>query len=284
MNIHALANHCVSSRSLEVLFDPQVQQAFNNNSYGLSFGNFFHLMDAHLRINYTDKDVLEIGGASPPTFVLDVLKVKSWTSVQKSYLDPEYQRGNQSVSQTSPNYHVYEHAFGLQYFVNSNVFNSNSFTAAFSLACFEHVDDLAGLLDACNSCLHQGSLLYSYFTPIWSGPNSHLAPPHDSLNYPYYHLCFDYSSMYLYLLQHGLSHKDAAHQSFLHYKSDNLNRLTCIDYSRIFENCQMKLLELFPINSHHISNIDPRIKSRIIERYPSLSDLCDGFRVLLKSS
>ena len=49
-----------------------------------------------------------------------------------------------------------------------SVVDSSSIDHIFSVACFEHVHDLALALEACFKCSKNGGSLYAYFAPIYS--------------------------------------------------------------------------------------------------------------------
>ena len=285
MRLESLVERTREHRSLAVIRQSEIIKWFDDERpLGLGYGHFYHLLDFDLECGIEGKDICEVGGACSPEFVLNVMGAKSWTSIQKTYADKEYERGNQRVigEDVGRRYKVMQHVNGLEGIFDSGDLRKGTFDGFFSLACFEHVEDLASLLEIMYELAKPVSTVYSFFTPIWASRSSHLEPPLPELRYDFYHLCFNYGTMYALLVSRGIEKRVAARESYLHYKSDALNRLTVEEYRAIFDMCSFSKRTCQLVNEAAIEELDEGLKQRIKKYYPHIRAVCDGFRVVLE--
>lgn len=276
-----------TSKNLSLLFNKDIIDSIDAiGACGevVSFGHFYHLLDFDIFSTISGEDVLEIGGALSPDLVFNLMSAKSWTSIQKLYLSADLNRGNNdnSLPHTDVDlcYRTISHPNGLAGAYNESLIKDCAFGRIFSLACFEHVFNLYECLEIAWKCLKPGGVLYSYFTPIWSSEFSHLPVPHKNLDEPYYHLFYDYTSMYYRLLSLGLDGNAASAAAYEHYKGESLNRYTFEDYECIFKASPFKKKFIQPINYKKLSSLDLAVQDRIKSNYPRIKSLATGFRLI----
>ena len=113
-------------------------------------------------VGFSGKDVLEVGGCSTPQLV-ETFSPKSWTAVD---INPKRFDGKDHISK---NVEFTSHEMS----ATALKFEGNSFDRAFSVNCFEHIDDMEKALSEIHRVLRPGGLLFTIFGPIWSAPVGH---------------------------------------------------------------------------------------------------------------
>lgn len=149
--------------------------------YDLSY-QYQELIKYHARCNLKGKSLLEIGGSLPNDLLFDSLQVDSYINIES----PDYIEAESGYSYSKSHG---EHKKRKTFFCNAedidSVVDSSSIDHIFSVACFEHVHDLALALEACFKCSNNGGSLYAYFAPIYSriDEGDHgVIPVHHKLN------------------------------------------------------------------------------------------------------
>jgi ubiquinone/menaquinone biosynthesis C-methylase UbiE len=114
-------------------------------------------------IRLRGRRVLEIGGATPPRLI-EGAGVLSWTSI-----DISPRRYELSVKdETTPSWHRF-----VVMDAASLAFESASVDVVYSVNCFEHIADLRTALKEIHRVLTPTGVLFTIFSPIWSGPVGH---------------------------------------------------------------------------------------------------------------
>ena len=171
-----------------------VQKVNQIKPFGLDFSDIYHSSILASRgISLSNANVLELGGALPPNYVFDFLKVKSWFSIEyHQYEDNQITRDTSLSLNSFSNYHYT--SLGWEGFVSNNSDLHGNFDYVYSVSAFEHIYDLRNCLLSIIPFLKNGGCIYSYFTPIWSAHNgSHgFSPPQLASMGPHSHLLFDY--------------------------------------------------------------------------------------------
>ena len=254
--------------------------------FGLDFSDIYHSSILVSRgISFPDSNVLELGGALPPKYVFDFLKVKSWFSIEyHQYDDNQISR---DTSQSLKSYPTYQYtSLGWEGFVSNNSDLHGTFDYVYSVSAFEHIYDLRNCLLSIIPFLKKGGCIYSYFTPIWSAHNgSHgFSPPQLASMGPHSHLLFDYNE-----LSRILSSKfnvplaeslDLSHEL---YRSNQLNRYTYEDFMLIFNSLNGYFSKILcqPIGLSRFSDLYPdSFVDRIHKYYPTMSNSASGFEVI----
>jgi SAM-dependent methyltransferase len=107
--------------------------------------------------------VLEVGGAVPPAMIAPT-GVDVWTSVD---ISPNRFRESLGAEELPAWYET--HLLS----VTSLPFPDESYDVVYSTNCFEHVDDIAAAFGEVYRVLKPGGILFTIFSPIWSGPVGH---------------------------------------------------------------------------------------------------------------
>ncbi len=119
-------------------------------------------------------------------------------------------------------------------------FPAASFDVVYSLASFEHINDLPRALSEMHRVLRPGGLLVSVWSPIWSGFNGHhygttvSHQSHTDIELPWAHLILSPQRLPDYLVAGENFSQEEAHQAAERiHQSAWLNRLTFTQYERI---------------------------------------------------
>lgn len=138
-----------------------------------------YLRFADRTIGLEGKDVLEVGGCSPPD-LLQALAPRSWTCANLS--TAAVAEFNASLSRRpTPNY-------AAQVLDITKLEATNAFDIAYSINSFEHIHDVARALERIRQALRQGGYLFTIFGPIWSSDvGHHLSIPTDDGGGLYYY-------------------------------------------------------------------------------------------------
>jgi len=277
-----------SRNQLDLLYNEDTRKRIDSlecQGGSFSFGHLYHLLDFDLTSKLSGEDVLEIGGAISHSLVLKAFSVNSWTAVQKIYFSDDLNSGNNDViipNNSQTGYNLINHLNGLQGAYEEGLVKDANFSRIFSIACFEHIHNLSEALEIAHRCLRPGGVMYSYFTPIWSSESSHLPPPHKCLNEPYYHLFYNYTTMYYKLVSLGLETTYASAAAYEHYKGESLNRYSYEEYCCIFASCPFKRKSIQPINHRKVSSLPANIQQRIHSINPLIKELATGFRLVFE--
>ena len=254
---------------------------------GLSFSDLFHSLDADRRIGLTGENVLEIGGALPCSYALEFLNVTEWTSIEYGdYVPPSRNSGlgNQGprtiIVGEHPKYHYYScKAHEFEPISNDAI----QYTRVYSVAAFEHIGNLLVTLEhIARYCTHN-SLLYAYFTPIWSDPlGHHLGQEILDMLGPWGHLLNSPQQMRQWLLAQGRHHREVDSIIYNVYKDPHISRNMPSDYELIFKNSSWKPIEIEPINKIQLNQLPNYISKGIAAHFPLETYLCSGYRLVSK--
>jgi hypothetical protein len=263
---------------------------------GISFSDFHHSIDADLSISLRDKHVLEVGGALSPEWVFDILGVKSWQAVEhhlyedqvgKTYADlVDYKANNGEPCADFINYSYYN--LGISDFSKGALASGNKYDCAYSVACFEHLSNLAEALADVYVLLESGALFYSYYSPIWSAPQELHCPLPDAMIVPdYFHLTHTSEEARAYLLNSygdSIPLDDIENYLDMLYALPHINRLMPSDYLKAFEESDFVIRDFQFILPRSLSELDFNTSSRIIRNYPGTTVLASGIRLILQKN
>jgi hypothetical protein len=248
---------------------------------GLGYGHIYHSIRASSLIGgFNGLRVLEMGGALPDAYVFNTLKAKRWVAVEyHEYI------GNQHINNTNANY-SYDNTGWEGFYKKWKATDGQNFEIVYSVAAFEHIQNLNGCLKSIHEMMCDGGILYSYFTPIWSAPNGahgfHPKEIEELGNHS--HLLFDFCSIQDHLVNcHGLERQSACTAAHELYKNNQINRYSFEEYIKIFEASPFKEKRVTPIGLTSFSSLYSGDKLRRINvLYPQMSMSCAGFEVLMR--
>ena len=250
--------------------------------YGLGFGSLYHSIHCNNKmVSFYGKNVLEMGGALPSEYVFEILQPKNWTAVEyQGYDDNQFQS---SFLQKNLDYSYYDRGWKSFYESWKNN-DQEKFDIVYSIAAFEHIQNLGECIDAIYDMLNVGGKLYTSFMPIWSAPNgSHgFFPKLIGSGKSHEHLLYDFVSLQDLLINtHKISPNLAYKYAHDVYKSDQINRYTYEEYIHIFKHSRFKSKIIYPANLKTIQELyDPGKCLKISARYPGMINSCDGFVLL----
>jgi ubiquinone/menaquinone biosynthesis C-methylase UbiE len=228
--------------------------------------DYYAIMQA--AVDLRGKHVLELGGAVPPDLIARA-EVGTWTSI-----DVSPNRFSESLGKrTLPDWYRTH----LMSAARMN-FADASFDITYSTNCFEHIDDIPAAFAHIHRILKPGGLLFTIFSPIWTGPVGHHTWVWDG-NRPltfqqeifpdWYHLAQDETGLRPFLERR---YRPELVESILGYvyRSHDINRLADADYER-----EIAKYDYVPIISYRIrSRRQPPVDLLPIlrERYPQVMD------------
>jgi SAM-dependent methyltransferase len=228
------------------VISPEALKAYKDK-FNLS-GQLDMLLGIHGSSPLTGKVVLEIGGSNiPKPFVLDVLKVKKWVSVDKVYAQNralwplQYQDAEVIPIARDLQFDALSDYAIVNGFIEYMPLSfAGRFDAIVSIDAFEHVLKFATMLDRAYDALKPGGQLTAMFSPIWSSHiGHHLWGVTDQSGRTFYiesspippwgHLLMRPHEMYKYLLDH--TDPVAADEIVYHvYHGEYLSRLFMEEY------------------------------------------------------
>ena len=248
-------------------------------TYNLSY-QIDYLCAAEAILNMTGKAILEVGGHLPRNLVIDEFKCRSWTAVDYFFIDT----GESSARDNPPMVEVdavtsFEQME--QYHIISGKIEDlpkclhNKFDCIFTIAAFEHIDNLGNALHKMHQVLKPGGILFTMFSPIWSAIDGHHLPPvidaagnkfefsHSPIP-PWGHLLMSPSEMFQFLL--SKTDRKAAGEIVRYVYHDNcINRLFTEDYMRYFQDSEFIMEKVD--GTFHTQVPDDVIKE-LKKRYP----------------
>lgn len=155
--------------------------------YGLSY-HVPYALEAESQIGLRGKSVIEIGGSLPEGFVREALGVRQWLAIEEMAYWHEISAsgGTQGTPPRDAAVPRLADAGPGDVAAVHRVFAGRveelpdalrgRFDVAFSIAAFEHVDQLALTLDGIHAALRPGGRLFTMFSPIWSAHDGHHLP------------------------------------------------------------------------------------------------------------
>jgi len=243
--------------------------------------DYFTLFSSALDLD--GKDVLEIGGAIPPSKVLS-LKVKSWTSIdinERRLEDAEHSNSQDTRYKT------------LLMSAENMGFEDQKFDVIFSGNCFEHIFDVPSALAEMYRVLRNDGILFTKFSPIWSGPIGHHTWVWDEDNvvafwqpggvFPdWYHLSHSEEELSEFLEEKYNPKLKADILKYV-YRSNDINRWIDTQYINEISNYNYNPIINHTIKSrHHPSN---QVLETIRHKYPEVTDFRTlGFYWILSKS
>ena len=226
-----------------------------------------------------------MGGALPPQYLFEWMKCSHWTSVEySSYVGNQvYETG---VNVCSTGFRDYRYTdVGWKSFEQEWQFHSSpKFDLIYSVAAFEHIDDLGSCLDACHKMLAEGGILYSNFSPIWSAPNGshgfHPAELNDLGDHS--HLMFDFVSLQEFLLSKGCDILYSRNCAERLYRFPQINRYTYEQFVSLFDSAPFREKRINPIDLQIFGDLYKSEKLSAITRFnPMMTHSCAGFEVMM---
>ena len=264
---------------------------FNISECQAKFNLSYHILFAYWcqqLVGFEGKDVLEVGGSLPKEFVLDYLKVKSWSAIES----PDYEVSLKEVGSSSQGSNLYNvDDYALLKFSNKNLLNYNFFAAniedlptdyhqkydlIFSIAAFEHIHKFPIALEKMFLALKPKGQLFAVFSPIWSAHDGHHLPPiiesqqgrtfdfHDSPIPPWGHLLMKPPELCHYLYQFT-NKKTADLITYYVYNSNHINRFFTEDYIEFINQSPFKIERIDLIG---LVNVQKETQKKLEKLYP----------------
>ena len=273
----------------------------NEKPLGCKFADIYHSLYFNHKFNniFKGASVLELGGALPASFSRKYLKVNNWTSIEKSGWNYDHKNSNDGSQHINNAKHIsfdfFEHFSPpdpLKDWVQKTtekMIEPLAFNLVYSIAAFEHIDNLEETLDIAYSCLQPGGALVAFFSEIWSSPGGHLGttiPGKIKQMYGHHaHLSLNINTMADALTKMcNYSQKDAIKTANYIFKEEGINRLLMEDYLEIFRDSRFKIKNIIPENSIDFNQYypnNPGIVKLITDNHPKARSSCHGFTILL---
>lgn len=236
------------------------QKVFNL-SYHLNY-----LEVCRQRIPLQGLDVLEVGGACPPSLVIDQLGCNSWTGVEAPSYDEELGKANQFHRNAGDRDQQQRHQGRYRHlYLNIEEISQDhygQYDLIFSIACFEHIARLPLALEVMHRCLRPGGKLFTMHSPIWSAFDGHHLPvgiperfdrndpDRKQIFAPWGHLLQTRQQTYQ-DISNRFDREFAEEIIYYTYNSNHINRYFSEDYLCIFKASSFDVIEhqiTFPFN------------------------------------
>lgn len=224
--------------------------------FGLSY-HVSYASTAEALVGLKGKDVLEVGGSLPASFVLDGLEARRWISIEEmEYWQESTATGHQ---QGTPPTQVFASrlvgvegvgALGRHAVLDGRIEQlpdslHGAFDTIFSIAAFEHIDRMPLALEAMFKALRPGGAVFTMHSPIWSAHDGHHLPTvvdrqgrrfdfSSPIIPPWGHLTMRPPELYRHLLNHT-DPATAGEIVYYVYQSPHINRLFTEDYAAFFK-------------------------------------------------
>ena len=259
--------------------------------YGLSYGDLYHIVDAFYSIGLRGQNVLEFGGKLDREFIETHIKPSCWHSITLDLYESDYRhnenqliRDQINIEAANTNY-AYTN-LGLQFLsIAQHIFGDNKpYSRIFSVAAFEHLRQPLNCMQNLYELCKENTLMYSFFTPVWSAPNGHHWSYCPVTLPPYIHLAMRPWELKQYLISEGnLSEVDAERHCHFIYSSTRINRLTPGEWKQVFSSMSFNIVECHPISPMCVDNlnVDTISKKKIFYSIQS-RDICSGYRLIAK--
>jgi SAM-dependent methyltransferase len=196
----------------------------------------FRFYTCHRKFDLVGKDVIEVGGLLPRSFVKAV-DVASWKSIDLKVAE-DFDDGFYGLVQGD---------------AAAMPFPDRSADLVFSSSSFEHIEDLPAALAEMWRVLRPGGIVYSDWGPIWSSHEGHhIRGPAQKILHsagvwplePWFHLARTRSEIREFLNEHldpiGVTKVERAI-----FRRPQLNRLFFEDYVHILHSSPLKVQSLF---------------------------------------
>ena len=238
---------------------------FNHNKLPVTSGDKYQSFAdeiIHLCGSIENKKILEIGSDWNGEFLQ---KMKKEYFVSEAY----------GINIKSPDKKISDGVFHLKKDAGDTGFEANTFDFIYSLAAFEHINNLSDVLEESYRILKNGGILYTVFGPIWSSAwGHHLWLTVDDKVYTYKntflpsfcHLLSNQDELIEYLVSnHTIPEKHCQKIAEFVFNSNDQNRLFYDDYMKIYSESKFKTLlflghKNFPLpegycNENYIQNL-----------------------------
>ena len=240
----------------------------------------------HGLVDFTDQNVLEIGGTLPKDFVFEQLQPKQWIGIEA----PHYYRlaipGRAEKVDDSPHSTRFEDVKSPEDLPDYSIIVGRAedippsfygqFDRIFSIATFEHLTNFPLALDRMFNALRPGGKMFSVFSPIWSAHNGHhLHQMYDKsgreFSYknspipPWSHLLMSQFEMYEFLRSHT-DDESASIMAEHIYQLPVINRLFTEDYFNFFKYSKFIKGEFIGIPG---LKTDEKTQKQLENRYPN---------------
>jgi hypothetical protein len=256
--------------------------------YGLSYGDLYHILDCFHNVGLRGERVFELGGSLPHGFLEDCIKPEAWHSVTSDIYDLDYQYNIFETARPSlktaksPCGNYYQSNLGVLDYFNHYTLHASTwqFSRIFSVAAFEHLKLPSIALGQVYAMCQNGAILYSYFTPTWSAPNGHHWSYFPHQLPPYVHIHFSHYE-FLEWCERSLclNIEEAEMHAHQIYKSTRINRLTPIEWIRVFKNMNFKTLVLNEVGKKSLMGLPGLNHSNMLSSLGTL-EVCDGYRLI----
>ncbi|GAB4382524.1 MAG: hypothetical protein Kow00121_42920 [Elainellaceae cyanobacterium] len=273
-------------------------QSLFNLSYHVPFAYRCQQM-----VGFEGKNVLEVGGSLPKEFVLDYLKVNSWSAIES----PDYEAFLQNVEGTPHEGSVIhqrddlaqlgfhdreleDYSLFFAYIEDLPEEHYGKYDLIFSLSAFEHIQKFPKALEKMYLALKPAGQLFSMFSPIWSAHDGHHLPnvvdqQGREFNFynnnpipPWGHLLMRPPELCQYLYQ--VTDKEAADLiTYYVYNSPQINRFFTEDYVAFFQQSEFTIQH---IDLTFNAKPQPAIQETLERLYPGRSAFSNnGLLVIL---
>ncbi len=239
-------------------------------------------------VGFSGKNILEVGGSLPPSFVFDYLKAACWTAMETpEYDDALKETGGITHKGTILTRDKAEYKFGKDEcieenyrFIYSNIEDLpenyyGRFDLLFSIATFEHIHRMPAALEKMYLALKPGGKVFTMFSPVWSAFDGHHLPNITDKygkacnfgNSPipmWGHLLMGPARMYEYLRE-KVDSETAGKMTYYVYNSPHINRFFIEDYIRFFS------LSPFTVEAVNLTfpvDVPPQILQQLCKIYP----------------
>jgi len=213
-----------------------------------------YLLKAHELVDFSNKNVLEVGGSLPEKLVINELCAHQWIGNEElSYYDeagyaaPTNVFNEISNSTYRKNIKYSSVAGGIE---DLNETYYGAFDVVFSMAAFEHINKFPEAIDKMYKALKPGGRLVSIFSPLWSSCFGHHLPniyDQDGVAFnfensplpPWAHLYMPRHEMFEYLVE-KFDQEFASKVIYYIFNSSHINRYFLDDFIKITDASRFK--------------------------------------------
>ena len=202
------------------------------------------IIECSEKFKFNNKEVLEIGcgdGLVTKT-IADLYTPKK--IIGTDILEWDYKRKNTELwNERGDNWSFVEGA------AENLAFPDDSFDYIISLSSFEHIANIEDTLRNIKRMLKKGGEFYTYFGPVWTSYVGHhyryWEKKYKGMIPPWGHLYMNYEEMQLYLdSKREYSKEEIKAACEYIYKENGINRITHAEFSKLFLNSGMKVVEI----------------------------------------
>jgi len=252
-----------------------------------------YLLKAHELVDFSNKNVLEVGGSLPQELVINELCVSQWIGNEElsyygeiKHAAPTNTSHEISKSTYRKNIKYSSVAGGIE---DLNETYYGVFDVVFSIAAFEHINKFPEAIDKMYKALKPGGKLISIFSPLWSSFSGHHLPniyDQDGVVFnfenspipPWSHLYMSRHEMYEYLMG-KFDREFSAKVLYYIFNSNHINRYFLDDFVSVVNLSRFKknnIIKIFP------SSVPEDVATILTKKYGDLDFSHQGLMMLLE--